>query len=246
MMYSKEVVDYLNNEMKKRAVSEEMMELQKDVYDKVLIKNAKISSLQTAMEALEFSDMDSSTVAAKIEEFKSEAASDKEELTKKVEKLINNKENKEDFIKVLKKTKFIKREVIDHKTFKLTDGKVLNMIKEVINEELVLLSPYKVAELVASEKENPALMRFLDLYQPKNEGTEIDNWFKNYAKDESDFQQIRLHLKELENQIQLPDMVKEIAVRWTVMIGVGTENEEHFKKVVQEAVEIISKKAVII
>ncbi|WP_088362502.1 hypothetical protein [Bacillus cereus] len=245
-MYSKEVVDYLNNEMKKRAVSEEMMELQKDVYDKVLIKNAKIASLQTAMEALEFSDMDNSTVAAKIEELKSEAARDKEELIKKVEKLINNKENKEDFIKVLKKTKFIKREVIDHKTFKLTDGKVLNMIKEVINEELVLLSPYKVAELVASEKENPALMRFLDLYQSNNKGTEIDNWFKSYGKNESDYQQIRLHLQELENQILIPDMVKEIAVRWTVMIGVGTENEEHFKKVVEEAVEIISKKAVII
>ncbi|MED2737445.1 hypothetical protein [Bacillus toyonensis] len=245
-MFSQEVVDHLNQEMQKRKVSEEMQELRKGVYDKIIIKNAIIYSLQSAMEAMEFSSMDSSSVATKIEELKNEAKRDKEELTKKVEELINNKENKEDFIKILKKTKFIKREVIDHKTFKLTDDKVLNMINEVINEELALLSPYKVAELVASEKNNPALKRFLDLYQPNTVGNEIDIWLNNYAVDESDFQQIRLHFMELENEIMIPTMAEQIATRWAVMIGVKVENEEHLKKVVQEAVEIISKKAVII
>jgi hypothetical protein len=245
-MFSPEVVDFFNQEMKNRNVSEEMQELRKDVYDKVVINNAKISSLQSAMEAMEFSSMDSSTVATKLEEIKNEVKRDKEELTKKVEEFINNKDNKKDFIKILKKTKFIKREVIDHKTFKLSDDKVLNMIKEVINEELVLLSPYKVAELVASEKRNPDLMRFLDLYQPNTVGNEIDVWLKNYGVDESDFQQIRLHYQELETEIMIPTMAEDIATRWAVMIGIKVENEEHLKKVVQEAVEIISKKAVII
>ena len=247
-MSLEKVIEYIQEEMKKRELSEQTNNLRKEVYEKIVIKKAEILSLEEAAEALEFVGMDSSFIRSKLEELKKELEINKEELAKQLEALISVK-HKDDFVKLLKKTKFINnRAPINHSTFKKANEHVANLLQEVTNEELVLLSPYKVAELVESEKKIPAIGKFVDLYKPETAGTEIDGWIEKFAKKTDEAQQIRVHFTELSSGIFTEDMIQDIAIRWSRMIGLSGNliNDPETQEAVKEAMAIIRKNVAMI
>lgn len=245
-MSLEKINEFVQEEMKKRELSEDMTKLQKDVYEKVVIKKAKILSLEESLKAIQFAQVEAPVIKETLDKLNKELEEDKEVLTKTFESMIVEA-NKEDFVKLLKKTKFIHREAIDYKIFNNLRNETINIIKEKTNEELLLLSPYKVADLVQGERKLPAIGKFLDLYKPETQGTDIDGWINKYSKKEDDEQQIRVHFAEISNGGFFTDtMIEDIAIRWSIMIGLSgnmkndPETQKPLDPEMQEAVKEVT------
>ncbi|MGF7535713.1 hypothetical protein AAGG74_18830 [Bacillus mexicanus] len=239
-----EISAYIKNEKLKRSVSEEMKELLQNVYENLFIKNAQLKSLETSIEALGFAELDSSFVEQKKEELIEEIELNKSNLTTKVEKMITE-ENKEDFIKIIKKTKFIQREPFDFKFFTNMRSETVNAITEGVYEEVTKLSPYKIADLVQSEYKQPQIKKFLDLYKKNYLDSEISNWINQYGINKDDQQKILNHFDEIKTNVFLTeDMINRIAIRWSTMIGIEVSSpSEKDKKAIEEVSEIIKNNA---
>ncbi|MCK2000114.1 hypothetical protein MZM54_01780 [[Brevibacterium] frigoritolerans] len=232
------VVSQLTN----REVFGDLKELRIDVFEKIVKAKAQILSLEEATAAIKFANIEAPSITNKLIELKKELETANQELTGKLERLITE-ENKENFVKIVKKTKFIKRAPVNHAFFANRNEYFNNSILEITNEELVLLSPYKVAELIRSEKKNPAIEKFVDLYKPEAMETEIEEWINKYAKQMDDAQNIIRHYLELPTVILLEDGVTDIAIRWSVMLGLSgdLENNKETQEAVEEASNIIKK-----
>ncbi len=221
-MSLEKINEYIKEEMKKKELKPEFLDIQKALFETFIIPKAQLSSLEEAKEAMTFAQVNTNEVDKKISELSSQKEKAREELITKFEKLVT-RENKEELIKIFKKTKFIRRETLNYKMFKNLRPEVERMIKEVTNEEMVKLSPYKVAEIVRDEAmKYPVIQKFCELYQPETVGTDIDIWISKYAKTEEDIQQIKLHFTEISNSGFLTEsMISNIAVRWSIMLGLS-------------------------
>lgn len=241
-MSMNQINENIAEQLKNRRVSVELMQLQVDVLEKIVKVKAQILSLEEATAAIQFANVEAPSIANKMVELRNDLEKTKQELADKLETFITE-ENKEDFVKIVKKTKFIKRAPINHTFFANQNEYFNNSIIEITNEELVLLSPYKVAELIHTEKKNPAIKNFVELYKPEAMETDIDEWINKYAKQMDDTQNIIRHYLELPTVFLNEEGVKDIAFRWCIMLGLSEDlkNNKETQEAVEEASEIIKK-----
>jgi len=251
--------DYLIKELQKHEVSEVMKNLQKEVYEKIVLKETQINSLEDAIKAMNFVGLETSAVEIKLNELEKELANNKANLTLKVDELINDT-YKEDFVKVAKKTKFLQKELITHSTFsKINDHTIhteyiLNLLEVTTNEELLHLSPHNIAALIQSEKKHSQINKFVNLFKPETNETKIDNWINKFSKHKnvSEHQQIRVHFTELKGMLQIgfstEEMLQDIAIQWSVRLGLSGDykNDPDTQKAVKEAIDIMKEEAALI
>ncbi|MDU9693689.1 hypothetical protein O0Q50_21160 [Priestia aryabhattai] len=251
--------EHIQQELQKREVSQDMANLQKEVYELVVIREAKINSLQEALAAVKFVGVESPILEEELNALRQQLKKDKAYLTEKVESLINNT-FKEDFIKITKKTKFLQKELITHATFnKINEHTihtpyVLNLLKESTNEELLRLSPYKIAELIQTETKYSQIRKFVELYKLETKESKIDKWITTFAKnnDANEHQQIRLHFTEVKGMLQLgfstTEMLQDIAVQWSIRLGYSgdVKNDADTQGAVKEVVNILKEEAAIV
>jgi len=244
MKLNKQIVDFINEEKEKRKVSGEMQAMLDEVFEKIFMKKAKLRSIETAIDAMTFSDIDTKILEEQKDELVEEIDRDTDKLSKCIENMITPN-FKDDFVKVLKKTKFIHREPFDFRFFSNLRPETKRAIEEGINEELVKLLPYKVAELVKDEYKVPEINKFLTLYSVKLQSSEILMWIDKYAATKVEEQQILVHFDEIKNDgIYTDNMISEIAVRWAKMLGINVEKStEENKKIIKEASELIRANA---
>ncbi|WP_456363888.1 hypothetical protein [Priestia aryabhattai] len=258
-MSAEKVNEYLVKELQKREVSEVMKNLQKEIYEKIVIKDAQINSLEDAIKGLDFVDFEVPAVKMKLDRLREELANNKASLTLRVEELINDT-YKEDFVKVAKKTKFLQKELITHSTFsKINDHTIytehiLNLLEETTNEELLHLSPHNIAALIQSEKKHSQINKFVNLFKPETNETKIDDWITKFSKHKniSEHQQIRVHFTEVKAMLQIgfstKEMLQDIAIQWSVRLGLSGDhkNDSETQKAVKEAIEIMKEEAALI
>lgn len=240
--------DFIKNEEIKRNVSDEMQTLLQKVYEKLFIKSAQLKSVETSIEALRFAGINISDLEHKKMKLSEEIDNNKVLLTSKVETMLTEK-NKEDFIKIIKKTKFIQREPFDFKFFANMKSETVNAIKEGVYEELLKLSPYKIAALVRSETAtHPQIRKFLDLYKEEYLESEILNWIKCYGSKTENQQQILTHFDDIKTQgFFTEDMIETVAARWARMIGINVSSPSDIdKKAITEVTEIIRNNVTIL
>jgi len=251
--------EHIQQELQKREVSETMANLQKEVYKLVVINEAKINSLQEALAAVKFVEVEAPILNEKLNELKAQLEKDKNYLTTKVEELVNNT-FKEDFIKITKKTKFLQKELITYATFnKINEHTihtpyVLNLLKEATNEELLRLSPYKIADLIHTETKYSQIRKFVELYKEETKESKIDKWITTFAKnnDANEHQQIRLHYTEVKGMLQMgfstTEMLQDIAIQWSIRLGYSGDikNDPGTQKAVKEVVNIMKEEAAIV
>jgi len=244
------VNSYIESELEKRELSPVFKDLQAEVYLKIVYAKAALHSLREALKALEFAN----TVVGfeslvDVEDFKKQVIqldktleNNRKELQSKFQPLIGA-EHKEDLIKLVKKTKFKRGVVFDHKTFESLNDQRFGLVQVAVCEELLKLAPYEVSKIIEPERHIPEVAQFVDLYRPQMVDSDIDFWIKKYQKndDEVGAQVVREHYIEImEEQCLFPQLLVDIVLRWATTIGMaGTLDDDETKEAVQAALAFL-------
>lgn len=251
-MSLEKINQYIQEELKKREVTQEMRSLQEQVYEEIVLIKSKINSLSLALQAAKFAELDTTYIKDGLDQLERKLSLNKENLRTKLEPMIIES-YKEDFIKVVKKTKFLQGMPITFEVFNNVNQRTLYLLEVDTNEELVKLLPYKIAELIKDERcKYTQIQKFVDLYSTQKEDEEITKWIDKYAKSTEDTQQVISHyyeiLEMLQETIFTSEMVENLVEQWCLRIGLPAYSDDTSvtKEAIKEMSEVISNKGIVV
>jgi hypothetical protein len=223
-----------------KTVSPEMQELQNKSFN--LLKNkAKKKSIQDTLDGLKaLEDEDAEVMEkllSKVQKEEAEAAV----LLKTAVKDHLKEENKEDFVKIAKLTRFsTSTKEVDASSFASKKEEVKRKIDENVNEQILRTHPEEFVDMLKEEK-NDNIARFVDMYRVRGVSNDVTDWIDQNINDEVLKNRTKEQLEEMKQKPQFKQTVNTIVDRWLNMTSLFKEvkTDEEMKALYEEQKEIL-------